>query len=223
MSCFERFVLIYIKSNIPIGMDRQQFTYQGNRIDQVDHALNNWVLMTLQSGLWMLLGDFSFTFNTTDSHKLVKKKKQKIKHCTLLRKSFFLSNRLLNVRVGHCTWSIYYLIMNSGRAQDCVSIPAPFMLFVHACIPIQPSNTMMTFVDNTIILGLITGRMNSTTESRFNILSGGTEKNIWFLNEIVVGFWTRKTTHKHKCRRSRKCQQYKIFGTPHHKGFDMGT
>ena len=58
------------------------------------------------------------------------------------------------VRVGN-NISIL-LILNTGAPQGCVLRPLLYSLFTHDCVAMHPYNSIMTFADDTRVVGLIT-------------------------------------------------------------------
>ena len=58
------------------------------------------------------------------------------------------------VRVGNNTST--RLILNTGAPQGCVLSPLLFSLFIHDCTARHDSNTIITFADDTTVVGLIT-------------------------------------------------------------------
>ena len=58
------------------------------------------------------------------------------------------------VRVGNNTSAT--LILNTGASQGCVLRPLLYSLFTHDCVAKHDSNTVITFADDTTVVGLIT-------------------------------------------------------------------
>jgi hypothetical protein len=48
------------------------------------------------------------------------------------------------------------LIFNTGDPQGCMLSPLPYSLFTHACTARHNSNTIITFVNDSTVVGLIT-------------------------------------------------------------------
>ena len=66
----------------------------------------------------------------------------------------FLMGRPQVVRVGNNTSAT--LILNTGAPQECVLTPLLYSLFNHNCTASHDSNTIITFADDTTVVGLIT-------------------------------------------------------------------
>jgi len=73
-------------------------------------------------------------------------------HSTLLcpRSSF----KLRSLRMGSLTSSV--LTLSTGAPQACVLSLLLYALYMHDCVATHVSNTILKFVDDTTILGLIT-------------------------------------------------------------------
>ncbi len=114
----------------------------------------------------MLFVDFSSAFNTVSLHKLIQKLSSLglgSSLCTWILD--FLSNRPQKVRMGDLTSST--LILNTGTPQGYVLSPLLYSLFTNDCCPIHPTNTIVKFEDDPIIVGLISD--NSETAYREEI------------------------------------------------------
>ncbi len=77
MKCFERWVLVHIKDNISISVDPHRYPYRKNRfVSDAVSAVVHSALNHLESGDsydWLLLLDFSPSFNTIIPQTLVNK------------------------------------------------------------------------------------------------------------------------------------------------------
>ena len=74
----------------------------------------------------------------------------------------FLTGRPQVVRVGSNTSAT--LILNTGAPQVCGLSPLLSSLFTHHCMARHDSNTIITFADDTTVVGLITD--NDETDYR---------------------------------------------------------
>jgi len=66
----------------------------------------------------------------------------------------FLTGRPQVVRMGSLISSV--LTLSTGAPQGCVLSPLLYALYTHDCVATHGSNTILTFADDTTILGLIT-------------------------------------------------------------------
>lgn len=64
----------------------------------------------------------------------------------------FWTNHTQTVRLGSST-----ITLSTGSPQGCVSSPTLYSLCVYDCIPAHPTNDIIKFADDTIVVGLISG------------------------------------------------------------------
>ena len=100
----------------------------------------------------MLFIDYSSAFNTIVPTKLITKLRTLGLNTSLC--NWILAGRPQVVRVGNHTSAT--LILNTGAPQGCVLSPLLYSLFTHDCMAKHDSNTIIKFVDDTTMVGLIT-------------------------------------------------------------------
>ncbi len=103
----------------------------------------------------------------------------------------FLKNRSQYVKLGfHKSTSIK---LNIGAPQGCVLSPILYTLYTHDCSPIHPSNTIIKFVDDTTVVGLISDRDESAYKGEIHRLAAWCSTNSLVPNtsktkELIVDF-----------------------------------
>ncbi|KAI5617008.1 gastrula zinc finger protein XlCGF28.1-like, partial [Silurus asotus] len=208
MKCFERLVLAHLKDSLPTTFDSHQFAYRSNRSteDAVSMALHS-VLTHLDNKntyARMLFVDFSSAFNTIIPSKLI---------CKLLDLGIntstcnwvmdFLTKRPQQVRSGSiCSNTI---TLNTGVPQGCVLSPFLYSLFTSDCRPVNGSNSIIKFADDTTVIGLITNNDETAYREEIQHLATWCNNNNLLLNtsktkELIVDFrkegrGTHDTTH----------------------------
>jgi hypothetical protein len=93
----------------------------------------------------MLFIDYSSAFNTIVPSKLITKLRIQGLNPTLCN---------WMVRVDNNTSAT--LILNTGAPQGCVLSPLLYSLLTHDCMARQDSKTIITFADDTTVVGMIT-------------------------------------------------------------------
>ncbi len=158
MKCFERLVMHKIKTSLPNTLDPLQFAYRPNR--STDDAISSTLHLALthlenkDSYVRMLFIDFSSAFNTIIPHQLINKLNLLgLNNCLCNWILDFLIGRPQSVHVGHNTSSTTTL--STGAPQGCVLSPLLFTLLTHDCTAKFSSNHIIKFVDDTIVVGLI--------------------------------------------------------------------
>ena len=110
----------------------------------------------------MLFIDYSSSFNTIVPTKLITKLGLNTPLCNCILD--FLADHPQVVRVGNNTSAM--LILNTGVPQGCVISLLLYSLFTHNCVAKQDSNTIIKFVDDTIVSPITTrppiGRRSET-------------------------------------------------------------
>ncbi|KAI4879859.1 hypothetical protein NFI96_004004 [Prochilodus magdalenae] len=201
--CFERLVLAHLKSCLPPTLDPHQFAYCQNRSteDAVSIALHS-VLSHLDNkntSVRMLFIDFSSAFNTVIPSQLITKLTDlgiSSHMCNWLLD--FLTNRPQHVRMdNHCSSTI---TINTGVPQGCVISPFLFSLFTHDCKPVNDSNIIIKFADDTTVIGLIKDSDEAAYREEVDRLAEWCDTNNLLLNaektkEIIVDFRRNADSH----------------------------
>ena len=108
----------------------------------------------------------------------------------------FLMGRPKVVRVGDSTSAT--LILNTGAPQGCVLSPLLYSLFTHDCTARHDSNTIITFPDDTTVVGLITDNDATAYREEVRDLAVWCQDNNLSLNviktkEMIVDCRKRRT------------------------------
>jgi gmma-aminobutyric acid receptor subunit gamma/cGMP-dependent protein kinase 2 len=163
--------MAHINIIIPETLDPLQFAYHPNR--STDDAISIAVHTALShldkrnTYVRMLFIDYS----TIVPSKFINKLRilgLNISFCNRILD--FLTGRPQVVRVGNNTSAT--LILNTGAPQRCVLSPLLYSLFTHDCTARHDSNTIITFADDTTVVGLITD--NNETGYREEVKECGT-------------------------------------------------
>ena len=203
MKCFERLVMAHINTIIPETLGPLQFAYHPNRSrdDAISIALHI-VLSHLDKRdtyVRMLLIDYSSSFNTIVPSKLITKLRT-------LGLNTFLCNWILYfltgcpqvVRVGNNIYAT--LILNTGAHQGFMLSPLLYSLFTHDCISRHDSNTIITFANDTTVVGLISGNDETAYREEVRDLTvwcqdNNLSFNVIKTNEMIVDYRKRRTEH----------------------------
>ena len=158
MKCFERMVISYIKSIIPVSIDPLQFAYCSNRSvdDAIALALHT-ALVHLEkknSYVRLLFIDYSSAFNTIVPSKLVLKLSDLGLGSSICNWIFeFLTGRPQSVRIGEkCSSTV---LTRTGAPQGCCLSPLLYSLFTYDCVARFSNNIIIKFADDTTVIGLI--------------------------------------------------------------------
>ncbi|KAI5611083.1 hypothetical protein C0J50_9265 [Silurus asotus] len=152
----------------------------------------------------MLFVKFSSAFNTIIPSKLTAKLVDLgINTSTCNWVMDFLTNRPQQVRSGSiCSNTI---TLNTGVPQGCVLNPFLYSLFTSDCRPVNGSNSIIKFADDTTVIGLITNNDETAYREEIQHLATWCNNNNLLLNtsktkERIVDFrketrGTHDTTH----------------------------
>ncbi|KAI2667379.1 RNA-directed DNA polymerase from mobile element jockey [Labeo rohita] len=160
MKSLERLVLHRIKADLSPTLDPDQYAYRANRsTDDAISAVLHTVLCHLEhqgSYARLLFLDFSSAFNTVLPNRLFTKMSDLgLQHNICLWIKDFLTERPQSVRMGPHNSST--LTISTGVPQGCLLSPFLYSLYSYDCIPSYNANIIIKFVDDTTVVGLITG------------------------------------------------------------------
>ncbi len=149
MKVFERLLKKHICSSIPATLDPLQFAYRPNlhsSLTHIDSKNGNYVRL--------LFIDYSSAFNTIVPTKLAVKLSDlglNTSLCDWIQD--FLTARPQVVKVGQFTSNS--ITLNIGAPQGCVLSPLLYSLYTHDCVSSHSFTSIVKFVDDTVVLGLI--------------------------------------------------------------------
>ncbi len=155
MKIFERLLKKHICSSIPATLDPFQFAYRPNRSTD-DAILDSLTHIDCKNGNYvrLLFIDYSSAFNTIVPTKLAVKLSDlglNTSLCDWIQD--FLTARPQVVKVGQFTSNS--ITLNIGAPQGCVLSPLLYSLYTHDCVSAHSSTSIITFADDTVVLGLI--------------------------------------------------------------------
>ena len=92
------------------------------------------------------------------------------------------------------------LILNTGAPQWCVLRPLLYSLFTHNCTVKHDSNNIITFADDTTVIGLITDNTETAYRKEVRDLAVWCQDNNLSLNviktkEMIVDYRKKRTEH----------------------------
>jgi len=187
-------VLSHLKAITDPLLDPLQFAYSANR--SVDDAINmalHFILQRLDSlGTYARIQflDIISAFNTIILALLKDKLSQlSVPDSTCRWITDFLSNRKRHVRLGNMSLTP----ISTGSPQGCVLSLLLFSLYTNACTSSHQSVNLLKFVDDTTLIGLISGGDESAYRWEIDHLVTWCDHNNLELNalkrvEMVVDF-----------------------------------
>uniref|UniRef100_A0A3B3BMJ4 Reverse transcriptase domain-containing protein n=1 Tax=Oryzias melastigma TaxID=30732 RepID=A0A3B3BMJ4_ORYME len=147
----------------------------------------------------MLFLDFSSAFNTVIPSQLMAKLID-LRIGSLMCNWLvdFLTSRPQHVRLDNLCSST--ITINTGVPQGCVMSPFLYSLLTHDCKPVNSSNTIIKFADDTTVIGLIKDNEEAAYREEVERLADWCDINNLLLNtektkELIVDF--RKNADPH--------------------------
>ncbi len=115
-----------------------------------------------------------------------------------IAKTYFLTGRSQVVRMGNNTSSP--LVLNTGALHGCVLCPLLYSLYTHDCTATHSSNVIVTFADDTMVIGLITDNNDTAYRKEVSTLTKWCQENHLSLNidktkELVVDIRRQNREH----------------------------
>ncbi len=198
MKCFERLVMLNIKTSLPNTLDPLQFAYHPNRF--TDDAISSTLHLALNHlenkdcYVRMLFIDFSSAFNTIILQQLINKLNLLGLYNSLCNWILdFQTGRPQSVRVGRNT-------LSTGAPQGYVLSPLLFTLLTHDCTAKFNSNHIIKFADDTSVVGLISN--NDETQYREEVAqlaewcgANNLSLNVSKTKEVVMNFRRNSVDH----------------------------
>ncbi|KAK1796275.1 hypothetical protein P4O66_009347, partial [Electrophorus voltai] len=203
MKCFERLVMIHIKTQLPPSLDPLQFAYRSNR--STDDAISTTLHLALthldKKGTYvrMLFIDFSSAFNTIVPQHLIGKLSLLGLNTSLCNWILdFLTGRPQSVRIRSSTSNTTTLSI--GAPQGSVLSPLLFTLLTHDCAVMHSSSHIIKFADDTTMVGLINKDNESAYREEVRELLSWCKVNNLYRNvdktkEMVVDFRRARRDH----------------------------
>jgi hypothetical protein len=100
------------------------------------------------------------------------------------------------VRVGNNTSTT--LTLNMGSPQHCVLCPLLYSLFNHDCVAAHDSDTIITFADDTTVVGLITDDETDYREEVRHLAlwcQDNLSLNVSKTKELIVDYRKQRAEH----------------------------
>ncbi len=191
MKVFERLLKKHICSSIPVTLDPLQFAYRPNR--STDDAISQ--VLHYGNYVRLLFIDYSSAFNTIVPTKLAVKLSDlglNTSLCDWIQD--FLTARPQVVKVSQFTSNS---TLNLGAPQGCVLSPLLHSLYTHDCVSSHSSTSIVKFVDDTVVLGLINNDDEAAYLDEVERLTSWCQDNCLSLNvsktkELIVDFRKRQ-------------------------------
>lgn len=146
MKCFEKYMVSVLKSEVNPELDPLQFAYRQGR--STDDAINSITHLTLKhlenpkAYARLLFIDFSYAFNTLQTHLLLQKITQMNVNPFIIKwfysSFFFLTDRTQNVSINDSLSESKRI--SAGAPQDCVTFPVLFTPYTNDCTHSLPGN-----------------------------------------------------------------------------------
>ncbi len=171
---FPPFLLLWTLFSLPIS----QIGLLDDAISQVLHSSLTHIDSTNGNYVRLLFIDYSSAFNTIVPTKLAVKLSDlglNTSLCDWIQD--FLTARPQVVKVSQFTSNS--ITLNIGAPQGCVLSPLLYSLYTHDCVSSHSSTSIITFADDTVVLGLI---------NNINCLSLNVSKT----KELIVDFRKRQ-------------------------------
>ncbi len=199
MKVFERLLKKHICSSIPATLDPLQFAYRPNRstddaISQVLHSSLTHIDSKNGNYVRLLFIDYSSAFNTIVPTKLAFKLLDLGLNTSLCdRIQDFLTARPQVVKVSQFTSNS--ITLNIGAPH--VLSPLLYSLYTHDCVSSHSSTSIVKFVDDTVVLGLINNDDEAAYLDEVERLTSWCQDNCLSLNvsktkELIVDFRKRQ-------------------------------
>ncbi len=161
MKVFERLLKNLICSAVPATLDPLQFAYRPNRstddaISQVLHSSLTHIDSKNGNYVRLLFIDYSSAFNSIVPIKLAVKLTDlglNSSLCDWIQD--FLTCRPQVVKMNWPQFTSNSITLNIGAPQGCVLSPLLYSLYTHDCVSFYSSTSIVTFADDTVVLGLI--------------------------------------------------------------------
>ncbi len=214
MKVFERRLKKHICSSIPATLDPLQFAYHPNRstddaISQVLHSSLSHIDSKNGNYVRLLFIDYSSALNTIVPIKLAVKLSDlglNTSLCDWIQD--FLTGRPQVVKMGQFTSNS--ITLNVGAPQGCVLSPQLYSLYTHDCVSSHSSTSIVTFADDTVVLGLITNNDETAYLDEVERLTSWCQDNCLSLN----GSKTKELMVDFRKRQQRPYTPLMISGTP---------
>ncbi len=169
----------YIWSVLPASLDPLQFEYRTKRStdDAIAFTLHTALshLENKNTNVRMLFVDYSSAFNTMPATLVAKLQTLGLNRSLCSWILDFLTGRSQVVRMGNNTSSP--LILNTGAPQGCVLSPLLYSLYTHDCTATHSSNVIVTFADDTTVIGLITDNDETAYREEVSTLTKWCQEN----------------------------------------------
>ena len=109
----------------------------------------------------------------------------------------FLTGRPQVVKVGNNASTS--LILKTGAPQGCVLSPLLYSLFTYDCVALHASNSIITFADDTTVVGVITNNDETAYREEVRALGVWCKENNLTLNvnktKMIVDFRKQQREH----------------------------